>query len=102
VNRCSSNSLTRINKIDLEILYKRILKLQHKLKDQFPGPESVVEELDFFVSERLKQVKPSPLIELKNSDVNLPNKLIETIEKFKKEFLSEPKQKTAKPREKSD
>jgi hypothetical protein len=74
---------------DKEILYARIFDFSRILTLQFwPAGVKVTQQLDSLVSTRLMLVKPSALSEAKNINVDLANKLIETIENFKKEFLS--------------
>lgn len=76
---------------DKQILYSRILQLQQKLKLKVSGQTDikVIERLDSLISKHLKHVKSTSFTRDKHINVDLANDLIETIEKFKKDFLSQ-------------
>jgi ferritin len=103
INLILQELLTKINdKIhsenDSQMLYTKIGEVLRKftLQRWNPALGETSKKLDY-LSGDWKKVKSSSFTEAKNINAELAGDLITFVEKFKKEFLSEPKQKTKEP-----
>lgn len=78
---------------DSQILYMKILELLNKLSAQFSDLD--VNQLNRIMDDKLRTVKSSEKNERLGIDVKLADDVIETIENFKKEFLTEAHEKSS-------